>query len=568
VVGARSGGSLLPFATEIPNDPLSIIFTIISVMIAGEFFKTGKPLKNELLPGDKGKIISLTNPKHKVQSMENKLQNLKTILAEVSDLMGVSALLGWDQQTYMPKGGAVHRANQSSTIQKLAHVRFTSEEVGRLLEDLKQYAGELDPDSDDARLIKVTDRQYKKRTKVPTEWVGEFSQLTSNAHQVWVEARAENSFLKFKPSLEKIVEMSHQFAGFFTPYEHIYDPLLDNYEPGMKTRDVKDIFEKLRPQQVELVQAIKESHQVDNSFLHQNFDEQKQWDFGVEVITSFGYDWDRGRQDKAAHPFTTIFGINDVRITTRIMPDYLGSALFSTLHEAGHAMYEQGVAQELNRTPLASGCSLALHESQSRMWENLVGRSYEFWQYFYPRLQEYFPSQLKNVDIDTFYKGINRVEPSLIRVEADEATYNLHIMLRLELEIALMEGTIEVKDLPEVWNTRMEEYLGLMPPDDKMGVLQDVHWSSGYLGYFSTYALGNLVSVQLWDVIQKDNSAIKEQIRNGDFNQLLSWLRENIHHSGAKFEPQELVKRVTGSTINPDPYVNYLKDKYGRIYGL
>jgi carboxypeptidase Taq len=500
--------------------------------------------------------------------MEKKLQQLKEILAEVDDLNGVAALLGWDQQTYMPKGGAEHRAHQSSTIQKLAHIRFTSEEVGQLLEDLKQKSGELDPDSDDARLIKVTDREYQKGTKVPSEWIAEFSQLTSKSHQIWVEARAENSFSKFKPSLEKIVEMSRQLAGFFAPYDHVYDPLLDNYEPGMKTADVKTIFEKLRSQQVELVQAIKDKPQVDNSFLHQNFDGQKQWDFGVEVITRFGYDWDRGRQDKAAHPFTTNFGINDVRITTRIMPDYLGSALFSTLHEAGHAMYEQGVAQNLNRTPLAGGCSLALHESQSRMWENLVGRSYEFWQHFYPRLQEYFPSQLENVSLEDFYKGINRVEPSLIRVEADEATYNLHIMLRLELEIALMEGALEVQDLPEAWNSRMEEYLGLVPPNDKMGVLQDVHWSSGYLGYFSTYALGNLVSVQLWDIIQKDHPDIKEQIRNGEFSQLLSWLRENVHQDGAKFEPQEMVKKVTGSSIDPAPYIGYLKEKYEKIYGI
>jgi carboxypeptidase Taq len=288
----------------------------------------------------------------------------------------------------------------------------------------------------------------------------------------------------------------------------------------------------------------------------------------VEVATKFGYDWDRGRQDKAAHPFTTNFGINDVRITTRIMPDYIGSALFSTLHEAGHAIYEQGVSPTLERTPLSTGCSLALHESQSRMYENLVGRSYEFWQHFYPRLQELFPSELGNVNLDSFYKGINKVEPSLIRVEADEATYNLHIMLRLELEIALMEGNLEVQDLPEAWSGRMEEFLGLIPPDDKMGVLQDVHWSSGYFGYFSTYALGNLVSVQLWNCIQKEIPNIKEQIGRGDFSQLLGWLRENIHQHGAKFEPQELVARVTGSKIDPQPYVGYLQDKYRQIYGL
>jgi carboxypeptidase Taq len=307
---------------------------------------------------------------------------------------------------------------------------------------------------------------------------------------------------------------------------------------------------------------------VDDSFLHQPFDEQKQWDFGVEVITKFGYDWHRGRQDRTVHPFTTNFGINDVRITTRFIPDYFSSAFFSTTHETGHALYEQGVDQALARTPMAGGASMALHESQSRLWENLVGRSCDFWEGFYPRLQEYFPAQLGNVSLDAFYKGINRVQPSLIRIESDEATYNLHIMLRLELEIALVEGSLEVKDLPEAWNTRMQEYLGLTPPDDAHGVMQDVHWSSGLMGYFSTYALGNLVSAQLWERINADIPDVTGQIRRGEFSSLLGWLREKIHRHGAKYEPQELVQRITGSRIDPAPYLRYLQSKYGEIYGL
>jgi carboxypeptidase Taq len=388
------------------------------------------------------------------------------------------------------------------------------------------------------------------------------------AYGVWVRARAENNFALFQPYLEKIVDVRRRYADCFAPHDHVYDPLLNEYEPGMKTAEVKAILDALRPKQVALIQAIASRPQVDDSFLHQPFDEQKQWAFGVEVITKFGYDWNRGRQDKTAHPFTASFGVNDVRITTRFLSDYVGSALFSTMHECGHALYDMGVNPQFERTPLSKDISLALHESQSRMWENLVGRSREFWQGFYPRLQEYFPAQLGSVSLDAFYKGINKVQPSLIRVEADEATYNLHIMLRLELEIALMEGKLAVKDLPEAWNDRMKDYLDLTPPNDAQGVLQDVHWADGHIGYFSTYALGNLISVQLWERIHVDIPDLPEQVRRGEFGALLAWLRDKIHFQGAKFEAQELVQRVTGSVIDPAPYIRHLQKKYQEIYGF
>ncbi len=500
--------------------------------------------------------------------MESKLKQLKVILGEVVDLRNVSQVLGWDQQTYMPPGSSEDRGYHLATIDQLAHVKFTSDEVGKLLDELEPWTAQLDPDSDEARLVKVTRREYDKLIKVPSDMVMEFSQITTAAFSVWQEARAQSNFAMFQPHLEKVVDWRRRYAALFAPYDHVYDPLLDDFEPGMKTADVKAIFDTLRPQQVALIQAISESPQVDNSFLHQSFDEEKQWDFGVEAATKFGYDWDRGRQDKSAHPFTTSFGINDVRITTRFMPNYFSSAFFSTAHETGHALYDLGIDPALARTPLAGGTSLAVHESQSRMWENLVGRSLPFWEGFYPRLQEYFPDQLGHVSLESFYKGINRVQPSLIRVEADEATYNLHIMLRLEIEIGLMEGSLDVKDLPEVWNARMQEYLGQTPPNDTQGVLQDVHWSIGYLGYFSTYALGNLVSVQLWERINAEIPDLSEQIRRGEFSALLGWLREKIHRHGAKFEPQELVERITGSKIDPAPYMHYLTTKYSQIYGL
>jgi carboxypeptidase Taq len=324
----------------------------------------------------------------------------------------------------------------------------------------------------------------------------------------------------------------------------------------------------LRPQQVELIRAIAARPQVEDDFLHLNYDDKRQLDFGVDVITRFGYDWTAGRQDRSAHPFTTSFGIGDVRITTRILENLLSSGLFSTMHEAGHGMYQQGLAANLSRTILANGASMAVHESQSRMWENLVGRSRAFWRFFYPKLQAVFPTQLGNVSMEKFYKAINKVEPSYIRTESDEATYNLHVMLRLELEIALMEGTLKVADLPEAWNTRMKEYLGITPRNDSEGVLQDVHWSGGMIGYFPTYALGNLVSVQLWEVINQDIPDLESQIEQGEFGTLLGWLREKVHRHGSKFDPQELVQKVTGSKIDPQPYVGYLRKKYSDIYGL
>jgi carboxypeptidase Taq len=499
---------------------------------------------------------------------ETQLTRLKTLLAEVADLQGVRGLLSWDQQTQLPIGGAAERGDQLATISRLAHLKFTAPEIGQLLADLQPYTARLEPDSDDARLVKVIARRYAKRLKVPPELVAEMARVSAPAHSAWEAARRASDFTIFRPHLERIVELRREYASLFAPYSHIYDPLLDDFEPGMLTSEVQAIFAELRPQQVELIQAIAACPPVDDSFLHQPFDEQKQWDFGVEVITRFGYDWQRGRQDKAAHPFTQGIGLGDVRITTRLNPQFLNPALFASLHECGHALYGQGVSASLGRTTLTGGASLALHESQSRTYENLVGRSHDFWLFYYPRLQEVFPAQLGNVSLEAFYRGINKVQPSLIRVEADEATYNLHIMLRLELEIALMEGSLAVQDLPDAWNDRMQAYLGITPPDDAQGLLQDVHWSGGMIGYFATYALGNLVAAQLWERVNQDIPDLSEQIRRGEFQALLAWMRSHIHRHGAKFEPQELVERVTGAKINPVPYIRYLKEKFGALYRL
>jgi carboxypeptidase Taq len=500
--------------------------------------------------------------------MGEKFNQLKASINEIMDIYNAIAILGWDQQVNMPAGGEEDRGYTTSTLERLAHQKLTSPEVGALIDAAAVEVNQLDPDSDEARLVKIARREYLKKTKVPSRWVVEFSQVTTNAQNAWIEARAKSDFSIFQPNLERVVDLKREYASFFAPYDHVYDPLMDDFEPGMKTTEVQSIFNQVRPEQVKLLKAISLQPVIDNSFLHMPYDEKEEYDFGVDVITRFGYDWNRGRQDKSAHPFTQAFGTGDVRITTRFDPTRAVSLLFSTMHESGHAMYDQGFDKELSRTPLSNGASMSIHESQSRMWENLVGRSRPFWTFFYPKMQARFPVQLGNVDLETFYRAVNKVEPSLIRVEADEATYNLHIMLRLEIEIALMEGSLAVKDLPEAWNSRMQEYLGITPPDDAQGVLQDVHWSWGMVGYFPTYALGNLVSVQLWEAMLKDIPDIAEQFERGEFHSLLSWLHEHIHRYGAKFEPQELIQKVTGSKIDPQPYLRYLKNKYTEIYRL
>ncbi|HET6597029.1 MAG TPA: carboxypeptidase M32 [Anaerolineales bacterium] len=498
--------------------------------------------------------------------MSDKLELLKEKLGEVEDIGRAASVLGWDQQVNMPPGGHEARGRQLATLSKIAQEKFITDEVGRLIDDLKQELNGAD--NDEAALVRVAARNYDKAKRVPPSFIAEQAIVTSKAFEAWIEARSKSDFSIFRPHLEKVVELVHTYISFFPPGDHPYDTLLDDFEPGMKTAEVKAIFDGLRPKQVKLIKAIASSKQVKDTFLFRKYNEKKLIDFGVDVITRFGYDWTRGRQDKAPHPFETTFSVNDVRITTRYEDDNPLATLFSTMHEAGHAMYEQGIDPGYERTPLAGGTSLAIHESQSRMWENLVGRSLPFWEHFYPSLKKRFPSQLDGVSLKTFYKAINKVEPSLIRVNADEATYNLHIMLRLELEIGMVEGTMAVKDLPEIWNTKMQEYLGITPPDDARGVLQDIHWSGGMIGYFSTYALGNLVSVQLWEKINKDIRNLDDQIRKGDFSELLAWLRKNIHQHGQKYEPQTLVERVTGSRISPAPYVRYLTKKYSEIYGL
>ncbi len=501
--------------------------------------------------------------------MNAKFEQLKTRLGEIADLRNAVSLLGWDQQTYMPPGAAEARAVQVSTLSKTAHALFTADEIGQLLDDLEAELDDLEYDSLEASLLRVTRRDYEHERKLPSTLIAELSKARALAHTVWVQARAASDFRQFQPHLETILDLTRQKAEALGYEDCIYDPLLDEYEPQMKTAQVKALFEEMRAGLTPLVQAIAERPDaVDDSVFAQDFDEGKQWDFGVEVITRLGFDFQHGRQDRSAHPFTTSFTPADVRLTTRVYRDQFKSALFATIHEAGHGLYNQGIDRALDRTGLSRGASSGVHESQSRLWENIVGRSRAFWAFWLPRLAEYFPRQLEGVDVDAFYRAINRVQPSLIRVEADEVTYNLHIFMRFDIETQLLEGKVEVADLPELWNTKMEEYLGIRPPDDALGVLQDVHWSSAYFGYFPTYSLGNLLAAQFYSQAVAEHHDLPAQIERGEFAPLLNWMREKIHNPGRKYTPTELVERVTGGPIRTEPFLTYIHGKYTELYGL
>ena len=498
--------------------------------------------------------------------MQDKLKRMKKLVGDAFELQRVAAVLDWDQQVGMPVAAAANRARQTSLISCLAHEKLTCSELGELLENLVPEMNNLDPESDDYCLIKMVERDYKRYTKVPSEHVAEFSHLTSLAHSKWERALVGSDFSIFKDSLTKIFKMRREYADFFAPYDHVYDPLLDEFEPGMKTATLIDIFDTIRPMQVELLQEIAARPVPDQSCLNHKFATDKQWQLANVAAAAIGYDFSRGRLDSVVHPFTTTFNLNDVRITSSAKVDNL-SCISSTMHEAGHAMYEQNIAKSLENTPLETGVSLGIHESQSRLWENLVGRSHSFLEFFYPKMQSAFPF-LQSTPLDEFYRAYNTVKPGFIRVDADEATYNMHVMLRFELEVAMLEGSLAVADLPDAWNAKMKEYLGIVPPNDALGCLQDVHWSAGLVGYFPTYALGNLISAQLWKVCREQFSSLDKAMACGRFDELRNWLGENIHCYGSKFEPMELMRRISGDGIRPEIYIKYLREKYSSIYGL
>ncbi len=492
---------------------------------------------------------------------------LKQRWFEIYDLNMAASVLRWDQATYLPPGGAPARGRQLALLARLAHERLTDPEVGRLIDAVER--GNPPPDSMEFAFARAARREFDRAVRVPGDFVSEMQSHFSESYQAWTEARPANDFARMRPYLEKTLDLSRRYAGFFPGYASIADPLIDVSDPGMKASDVRAIFADLRAQLVPLVQAIAARPLADDSCLRQHAPEAVQLAFGLEVIKAYGYDFNRGRQDKTHHPFMTKFSLGDVRITTRVRENDVTDALFSTLHESGHAMYEQGIDPDYEGTPLADGASSGVHESQSRLWENLVGRSRGFWEHFFPKLQAAFPEQLRATGVDAFYRAINRVERSLIRTDADEVTYNLHVMLRFDFELDLLEGRLAVKDLADAWRARLKQDLGISPPDDRDGALQDVHWFAGPIGgAFQGYTLGNILSAQFFEAACRAHPSIPNEIMRGHFATLHGWLRENLYRHGARYTPDELIQRASGGPIRIEPYMKYLWGKYGPLYGL
>jgi carboxypeptidase Taq len=504
-----------------------------------------------------------------VGNTSDKLQELKAILAEVTDLSRAAAVLEWDQETYMPPGGVESRSEQLSTLVRLSHVRFISDDVGRLLGELEDELGGRPFDSDEASLLRVTRRDYDQARKLPPDLIAEAARAGSVARPVWEKARRDENFGLFAPYLEKNVELNRRIADALGYQDRPYDALLDRSEPGMTTAELEAIFAELKRAIVPLIADIaRNADAVDDRVLYRGFDPDLQVSYAYEVVKRLGYDMERGRQDISTHPFSTAFGPGDVRITTRVSRDFFNECLFGSIHESGHAMYNQGMGPNIDRTPLWGGASPGVHESQSRLWENLIGRSRAFWTHFYPSLRSTFPEPLSGVDEEGFYRAVNRSYPSFIRVEADEITYNMHVLLRFELENEMLEGTLKVKDLPEAWNARFKSYLGLNVPNDREGALQDIHWSAVSFGIFPGYTIGNLVGAQLMEKIRADISDLDAQIEKGEFTALLSWLRRNVHRHGRKFTPNELLERATGKPLTAAPWIAYVQRKFGALYGL
>jgi len=503
------------------------------------------------------------------QSTETALSELKRRLMEISDLNFAGAVLSWDQATYMPPGGAVARGRQTAMLSKLAHEKTTDAALGSLLDALEPHGEELPYDSDDASLIRVARRDFEKAIRLPSDYVERASAHSSASFTAWIKARPANDFAAMRPYLEKNVELSREYAGYFAPYRRVTDPMIDDYDAGMTTASVQELFAALRRELVPIVRAICDQPAADDDCLRGVFAETRQLDFNVAVVKRLGYDFERGRIDKTHHPFCTKFSAGDVRITTRVDEADIGQALFSTVHECGHAMYEQGVAAALAGTPLGSGTSAGVHESQSRLWENVVARGRGFWQHFYPALQAAFPDPFRNIEPETFYRSINKVQRSLIRTDADEVTYNLHVMMRFDLELDLLEGRLQVTDLPEAWRARIKADLGIAPNDDRNGCLQDVHWFSGAIGgSFQGYTIGNILSAQFYAAAVKAHPEIPREVAEGEFGTLRNWLVMHLHRHGRKFQPDELVARAAGEPMTIGPYLAYLRGKYGELYRL
>ena len=494
--------------------------------------------------------------------MEPALVELKERLAEIEDLARAGSVLAWDMETYMPPAGGDSRGTQLSTLTAVVHRQLTDDRVGDLLDELGPWAAEQPHDSDDACLVRVARREFDKMRRIPTALAAEFAKARADAYPAWVKAREDSDFPAFRPALERILDLKLRMVECFAPYDDAYDVLMDDFEEGLRSEDVTRVFDALQP---ELTALVEEHAGEVDGFLRGPFEIGAQDRLAREAITAFGVDWQSFRLDLTVHPFEVTLGQGDIRLTTRYDEGDL-NALFTAMHEAGHGLYEFGSSPSLDRTPMAGGgASMVLHESQSRLWENVIGRSLPFWRWFYPRTQAAFPDALGSVPLEDFHRAINRPVRSLVRVDADETSYGLHVILRYELERELVSGRLAVADLPDAWNTRFEELIGLAVPNDALGVLQDSHWSSGYFGYFPTYLLGSVLSVQVWERAADAIPDVEEKIERGDFAELHDWLRENLYSLGSKFTPAETIERVVGGPVEPGPYLEYLRGKLGAL---
>ncbi len=490
-------------------------------------------------------------------------QQYVTAMRKIADIKYSIAVLGWDQECYQPKKGAEFRAQQIGTLSGMAHDLFVDDKLGEILSQLKSST---DLSETQKRNVEETLKDFIREKKYPTAFVEKIAQVTSQTYQAWLKAREENNFKVYSPMLATMIDMKREEAEILGYENHPYNALLDLYEPGANTEELDILFKEVRVNLVDFVKEIASKYQVRTDFLKRNFPHQPQWDFGIEMLKQMRYDFDSGRQDVSPHPFTTNFSMQDVRVTTRVNENDFNTMLWSCIHEGGHALYEQGLLVENYGLPLGEAVSLGIHESQSRLWENLVGRGYSYWKGNFPKLKTIFSDSLKDVSDIDFYKGINKVHPSFVRVEADELTYHFHIMVRFEIEKGLMDKSIQVKDLSEIWNARYKEYLNVEVPNDNKGVLQDIHWSHGSIGYFPTYSLGSFYAVQFFNQAVKEITGLNEQIERGELLPLREWLREKIHVHGRRYTARELCERITGEPLNFNHFMNYARKKYKGIY--
>ena len=486
-------------------------------------------------------------------------------MQKIADISHAQSVLNWDQETYMPAGAAASRGRQLSTLAAIAHEWSTAEELGALISSLSS-----DNSLDDKKKANVARaaEDYTRSKKYSTAFVVRMTELVSKCFFAWDQAKKANDWKGYAPVLEEMVALKREEAALLGYKEHPLDALMDAFEPGLTCKAVDELFDGVKQEIFPILELIKQKQQVSNDVLHLHYDKDKQWEFGMELLKGMGYDLNHGRQDVSSHPFTTSFGMEDVRVTTRIDEKDLANMVWSCIHEGGHALYEQGLPVAQYGMPLGSAVSLGIHESQSRIWENNVGRSKNYWEGKFPLLQKYFPENLKDVSLDTFYKAMNKVQPSLIRTEADELTYHFHILIRYEMEKALIEGSLEVKDARDAWNEKYKNYLGVTVSDDAHGILQDVHWSHGGFGYFPTYSLGSFYAAQFYYHALQNNPNLEQDIKAGDSSKLLQWLRTNIHQYGRQFIPAELCKKATGESLNIRYFKEYAQKKYAAIYGF